>query len=204
MKKTYPFILISLLTISGSCFAVGDKKFIEQFLRDFKKLPISEQVERMANARLVDGYIESIPDLASAFEKHPGKKRELYELAHKLRPQIMEHCWERLNDTSQQFLRAFSEQPVAARRDIIFQYGDDNRLQVFMLPEEQKTRLESMVEDQRESFYVFATLLQMKDVTVHREHEMEEPAAPLPSAPAAHSKLSRLLHKAKALVATKA
>ncbi len=163
MKKSYLLSLVCLITISGSCFAMEvEEALITEFIAQFRELPDEEKVARIAKKDLIDGYIAEDPGVAAAFEKHPGRKIELYGFIRELKPKIEEFCWYRLDDTYQQFLSLLQQKSPEKRGSVDFE-GD--QLRMYDFSKEEEALLEKMPEEQKEPFCVLASLIKAKAAT---------------------------------------
>ena len=163
MKKSYLLSLVCLVTISGGCLAMEvEEALLTEFIAQFKELPDEEKVARIARKDLFDGYIAENPVVAAAFEKHPERRFELYGFIRKLKPQIREYCWYRLDDVYQQLLSNFQETPPQNRGSVDI---EDIQLRIFGFSEKEIALLEKMPPDQKEPFHVLASLIKAEAAT---------------------------------------
>ena len=183
MKKSYLLSLISVLAISGSCFAMEDEKaLLEAYIKEFKTLSDEKKVERIATKAFFDGQLAEDPEIAAAFREHSEKRLELHMLVQELKPEIKRYCWERLDDTVQKFLTRF-EARLLERRGSMTCNCQEGHVEVFGVPEDDRALLEKMPAEQGEPLYVYASLLRM-DAAEQR---------PTPTSVAKKKKLARLL-----------
>jgi len=171
MKKAYLLSFVCLLAVSGISLANKEEALLTLFIEEFKALPDEEKVARIARKDLIDGYIAEDPDVAAAFEKHPGRKLELYGLIRELKPQIKEYCWFRLDDTYQQFLHHLQQKSPEKRGSIDF---EDNQLKMYDFSAEEAALLAKMPEEQKEPFCVLASLIK-SDAAVQRHDPKSKP-----------------------------
>ena len=163
MKKSYLLSLVCLFAASGGCFAMeAEEALLTRFIEQFKALPEEEKVVRIAREDLIDGYIAEYPDVEAVFEKHPGRKFELYGFIRELKPKIEEYCWYRLDDVYQQLLRNLQKKSPQDRGSVDI---EGSQLRIFGFSKKEIALLEKMPPEQKEPFCVLASLIKAKAAT---------------------------------------
>jgi len=138
------------------------KELIDQFIEDFKTLPIEERVATIATKDFLHGHITEDPKVAAAFNAHHEKKQEFYKLVENLKLRVEAYCWQRLDDVIQQFILDFGNRPLEERQNVIFDFRGSS-LETYLLPNEDLEFIKKIPSGQEEPFYVLVTLLQMKN-----------------------------------------